>query len=78
MKPPTDAELRSLLLDSAVHRMAQDIVNTDETIEVFLAKSKGPIDDEEQAGRGGIMAAGARDVRDRQAAVELEEDAYRR
>jgi len=77
MKPPTDAELRSLLLDSAVHRMAQDIVNTDETIEVFLAKSKGPIDDGDKLAEAGLWQRALETYETAKPLSKLEEDAYR-
>ena len=41
MNPPTDAELRTKLLDSAVQQIVIQLVNTRETIEVLLAKGKG-------------------------------------
>ncbi len=77
MKPPTDAELRSLLLDSAVHRMAQDIVNTNETIEVFLAKSKGPIDDGDKLAEAGLWQRALETYETAKPLSKLEDDAYR-
>lgn len=41
MNPPTDAELREKLIDGAVQQIVAQVVNTDETIEVLLAKGKG-------------------------------------
>jgi hypothetical protein len=41
MNPPTDAELRTKLLDSAVNQIVVELVNTRETVEVQLAKGKG-------------------------------------
>jgi hypothetical protein len=41
MAPPTDSELRTKLLDSAVQQIVVQLVNTRETIEVLLAKGKG-------------------------------------
>ncbi len=42
--PPTDPELRQKLVTMAVHEMAEQIVNTDEAIEVDLAKGKEALD----------------------------------
>jgi hypothetical protein len=41
MNPPTDAELRTKLLDSAIQQITSQLVNTRETVEVLLAKGKG-------------------------------------
>ena len=77
MKPPTDAELRSLLLDSAVHRMAQDIVNTNETLEVFLAKDKGAIDDGDKLAVAGLWQRALETYETAKPLSKLEDDAYR-
>jgi tetratricopeptide (TPR) repeat protein len=77
MKPPTDAELRSLLLDSAVHRMAQDIVNTNETIEVFLAKDKGAIDDGDKLAVAGLWQRALETYETAKPLSKQEDDAYR-
>jgi hypothetical protein len=39
--PPTEAELRTTLFNSAVHQIVAEIVVTQEIIEVYLAKGKG-------------------------------------
>lgn len=41
LNPPTDAELRTRLLNSVVQQIAAQLVNTRETVEVRLAKGKG-------------------------------------
>ncbi|HKR28578.1 MAG TPA: hypothetical protein VJS11_14035 [Acidobacteriaceae bacterium] len=51
-QPPTEAELRSHLLTMAVHRMAEQIVNTNESIDVLLAKDKGLEEGDKQAEAG--------------------------
>ncbi|HEV2277355.1 MAG TPA: hypothetical protein VGS02_04225 [Acidobacteriaceae bacterium] len=51
-QPPTDAELRMRLLTMAVHRMAQQIVNTNESIDVLLAKDKTLEEGDKQAEAG--------------------------
>ena len=40
MNPPTDAELRNKLMNSAIQQIVTQLVNTRETIEVYLAKGK--------------------------------------
>jgi hypothetical protein len=53
LNPPTDAELRSRLVNDVVRQIAAHLVNTKETIEVFLAKEKGPLEEgDKQAGAG--------------------------
>jgi len=54
MNPPTDAELRTKLLDSAVHQIVVELVNTRETVEVLLAKGKGPIDEGVKEAEAGL------------------------
>jgi hypothetical protein len=76
-KAPTDAELRSLLLDSAVHRIAQTIVNTNESIEVFLAKDKGPIDEGDKAAEAGLWERALETYETAKPLSKKEDDAYR-
>ncbi len=77
MKPPTDAELRSLLLDSAVHRIAQNIVNTSESIDVFLAKDKGPIDEGDKLAVAGLWQRALETFETAKPLTKRDEDAYR-
>lgn len=51
-QPPTDAELRMHLLAMAVHRMAEQIVNTNESVDVLLAKDKSLEEGDKQAEAG--------------------------
>jgi hypothetical protein len=44
MNPPTDSELRTKLIDSAIKQIVTQLVNTRETVEVQLAKGKGTMD----------------------------------
>lgn len=75
--PPTDAELRSLLLDMAVHRMAENIVNTNEAIEVFLAKNKGAIDEGDKAAEAGLWERALETFETAAPLTKKDEDAYR-
>jgi hypothetical protein len=74
---PTPPELRSLMLDSAVHRIAENIVNTKETIEVFLAKNKGPIDEGDKAAEAGLWERALETFETAQPMSKRDEDAYR-
>jgi tetratricopeptide (TPR) repeat protein len=76
-KPPTDAELRALLLDSAVHRMAENIVNTSETIEVFLARNKGAIDEGDKQAQAGLWQRALETFETASPLSRKEEDSYR-
>ena len=76
-KPPTDSELRSLLLDSAVHRIAENIVNTSESIDVFLAKNKGPIDEGDKEAEAGLWERALETFETAKPLTKKDEDAYR-
>jgi hypothetical protein len=77
MNPPTDAELRSKLLDDAVHQIIVQVVNTREFVEVQLAKGKGGIDQGVKEAEAGLWS---RALESWEAAPPLPkpiEDAYR-
>jgi tetratricopeptide (TPR) repeat protein len=74
---PTPPELRSLLLISAVHRIAEQLVNTNETIEVFLAKNKGPIDEGDKAAEAGLWERALETFETARPLSKRDEDAYR-
>jgi hypothetical protein len=76
-KAPTDAELRTLLLDSAVHRIASNIVNTNESIDVFLAKDKGAIDEGDKSAEAGLWERALETYETAQPLSKKEDDAYR-
>jgi hypothetical protein len=65
------------MLDSAVHRIAENIVNTKETIEVFLAKNKGPIDEGDKAAEAGLWERALETFETAQPMSKRDEDAYR-
>jgi hypothetical protein len=54
LNPPTDAELRAHLINSAVVKIAAHIVNTSETVDVYLAKQKGALDEGDKLAAGGL------------------------
>jgi tetratricopeptide (TPR) repeat protein len=54
LNPPTEPELRSKLLNEAVHQIAQHLVNTNETVEVYLAKGKKALDEGDKQAEAGL------------------------
>ncbi len=76
-QPPTDAELRSRLLTMAVHRMAEQIVNTDETIDVYLAKNKGALDEGDKQAEAGLWQRALETFETAAPLTKKDEDAYR-
>jgi tetratricopeptide (TPR) repeat protein len=54
LSPPTDAELRSRLINDVVRQIASHLVNTNETVEVYLAKDKGALDDGDKQASAGL------------------------
>jgi len=76
-KAPTDAELRSLLIDSAVHRVAENIVNTNESIEVFLAKKGGAIDEGDKQAEAGLWERALETFETAKPFSKKDEDSYR-
>ncbi|MGA8528679.1 MAG: hypothetical protein WB622_03125 [Acidobacteriaceae bacterium] len=76
-QPPTDAELRSRLLTMAVHRMAEQIVNTNESIDVYLAKNKGALDEGDKQAEAGLWERALETFETAQPLSKRDEDAYR-
>jgi tetratricopeptide (TPR) repeat protein len=76
-QPPTDAELRSRLLTMAVHRMAEQIVNTDESIDVYLAKNKGALDEGDKQAEAGLWERALETFETASPLTKKDEDAYR-
>ncbi len=76
-QPPSDGELRTKLLGIAVHRMASQIVNTDEGIDVFLAKNKGAIDEGDKAAESGLWERALETFETAPPLSKKDEDAYR-
>jgi hypothetical protein len=76
-QPPSDGELRTKLLGIAVHRMASQIVNTDEGIDVFLAKNKGAIDEGDKAAEAGLWERALETFETASPLSKKDEDAYR-
>lgn len=75
-KPPTDAELRQVLMTRAVKLMAAHVVNTDESIQVYLAKDK-TFDDADRAAVAGLWERALESFETAQPLPKKEDDAYR-
>lgn len=76
-KPPTDSELRSKLLDDAVQQMAEQIVNTTESIQVYLAKDKGAIEEGDKEAEAGLWERAMETFETAPELPKKEDDAYR-
>jgi hypothetical protein len=77
LNPPTDAELRSRLLLEAVQQIAEHVVNTDEAVDVFLARQKGALDDGDKLAEAGLWQRALETFETASPFPKPEEDAYR-
>ncbi len=74
---PTPAELRSRLIIDAVQQIAEHLVNTDETVEVFLARKDGPLDEGDKDAETGLWERALETYETAPPFPKPEEDAYR-
>jgi len=77
LNPPTDAELRTRLINEAVQRIAAHIVNTRETVEVYLAKQRGALDEGDKLAVGGLWERALETFENATPNPKPTEDAYR-
>lgn len=75
--PPTPAELRSRLILDAVQQIAEHLVNTNETLEVYLAKQGGALDEGDKDAIAGLWERALETFETAQPNPKPEEDAYR-
>ncbi len=75
--PPTSSEIRSRLILDAVQQIAEHIVNTNETIEVYLAKQNGAIDEGDKDAQASLWERALETFETAQPSPKPEEDAYR-
>jgi tetratricopeptide (TPR) repeat protein len=75
--PPTDSELRSHLLDEAVRRIAEHIVNTSEIVEVYLARQKGALDEGDKLAEAGLWQRALETFETARPLPKQADDAYR-
>lgn len=77
LNPPTDAELRSRLINDVVHQIASHLVNTNETVEVYLAKDKGPMEQGDKEASAGLWQRALETYETATPNPKPEDDAYR-
>src|ERR1017187_563532 len=77
LNPPTDPELRALLINRAVERIAAHIVNTSETVEVYLAKQRGALDEGDKQATAGLWERALETFETAKPDPKPAEDAYR-
>lgn len=77
LNPPTDAELRAKLIDQVVHQIAEHIVNTNEVLEIFLAKGRGALDEGDKQAEAGLWQRALETFETARPSPKPVEDAYR-
>jgi hypothetical protein len=77
LNPPTDAELRGKLMLGAVRQIAEHIVNTKETVEVYLARQKGGMDEGDKLAQAGLWQRALESFETATPLPKPQEDAYR-
>lgn len=74
-KPPTAGELRDVLFSDAVSQIASRLVNTDEPVEVLLARGK--LDDADKLAEAGLWTRNLEALETMTPFTSKEDDAYR-
>jgi len=77
LNPPTDSQLRGKLMLDAVRQIAEHIVNTNETIEVFLARQKGGMDEGDKLAATGLWQRALESFETAAPLPKPADDAYR-
>ncbi|MGD0629108.1 MAG: hypothetical protein ABR987_07140 [Terracidiphilus sp.] len=77
LNPPTDAELRGKLIQDAVRQIAEHIVNTRETVEVYLARQKGALDEGDKLAQAGLWQRALETYETAAPLPKPQDDAYR-
>jgi tetratricopeptide (TPR) repeat protein len=77
LNPPTDSELRGHLMLDAVRQISEHIVNTNETIEVFLARQKGGMDEGDKLAETGLWQRALESFETATPLPKPQDDAYR-
>lgn len=75
--PPTAAELRSRLIIDAVQQIAEHVVNSDEAIDVLLARKDGPLEEGDKYAETGLWERALETYETAPAFPKPDEDAYR-
>jgi tetratricopeptide (TPR) repeat protein len=74
---PTDAQMRALLMQDAVRKIAEHVVNTNESVDVFLARQRGPLEDGDKQAVAGLWEKALETFETAQPSPKPEDDAYR-
>jgi len=77
INPPTPAELRSNLIMDAVQQICEHIVDTNETVDAFLAKKDGPLDEGDKDAETGLWERSLETYETAPPFPKPEEDSYR-
>ncbi|HVN93651.1 MAG TPA: hypothetical protein VMT38_08145 [Terracidiphilus sp.] len=77
LNPPTPAELRSRLIIDAVQQIAEHLVDTDETVDAFLARKDGPLEEGDKDAETGLWERALETYETATPFPKPEEDAYR-
>jgi tetratricopeptide (TPR) repeat protein len=77
LNPPTDSELRGHLMLDAVRQIAEHIVTTKESIEVYLAKQKGGMDEGDKLAQSGLWQRALESFETATPLPKPQDDAYR-
>jgi hypothetical protein len=77
LNPPTHAELRSRLIIDAVQQIAEHLVDTDETVDAYLARKDGPLEEGDKDAETGLWERALETYETATPFSKPEEDAYR-
>jgi hypothetical protein len=77
LNPPTDSELRGRLMLDAVRQIAEHIVNTNESVEVYLAREKGGMDEGDKLAEAGLWQRALESFETATPLAKTQDDAYR-
>ncbi|MGA3332578.1 MAG: hypothetical protein ABSC62_00295 [Terracidiphilus sp.] len=77
LNPPTPAELRSRLIIDAVQQIAEHLVDSDESVDVLLARKDGPLDEGDKAAETGLWERALETYETAPPFPKPDEDAYR-
>ncbi len=75
--PPTPAELRSRLIIDAVQQVAEHVVDTDENVDVLLARKDGPLEEGDKDAMTGLWERALETYETAPPFPKPEDDAYR-
>ena len=75
--PPTPSELRSRLIIDAVQQIAEHVVNSDESIDVLLARKDGPLEEGDKDALTGLWERALETYETAPPFPKPDEDAYR-